>query len=734
MTGRIKALAILIVGLLAVVAANPPVPAAEFELPAASSTLHGGGATLEGDLIIGWDDVGTFASWRAKLAAGEVEVVVLQAAEKVSAGHTYQVEIAGKTLPGTVKDTGGWWSVQPVSLGKVTLAKAGEVEIVLRPLKKGARGVMNLQGILLRGPAADQAALIVPEAKPVTVTPYVAHEFPDQPVLGKFFTKWSYVPTPFPRLAGTKDKLPAPIFDENPVWVAMYWKVWEIAFKPGHWYYPKEGSGFVSPYVDAAFTPRNIGRIYEWDTCFMTMFYNLAWPITPGIESLDNFYAHQYPNGEICGQIMQDGPMVERGGNPGKDILGSYGNGRPGGNRWRAVTYRGREKPAQPPYCSLDFLNHPLFAWAELEHYRMTGNKTRIGMVYEPLVRYYESFQTYVRQGNGLYLGDWGSMDNSTRNPYLEAPDGGISGCGVDNSCEMVLFARSLATMAQMLGKTADAARFAREADDTAAIINRLMWDPERKFYFDLTWEDRRAPVKTIAGFWSLLAGVASKEQADALAAELNDPRTFNRRHRVPTLAADEKGYDPHGGYWKGSAWAPTETMVIRGLERAGHGELAREIALNHLQNIGEIFQKTGTVWENYAADFAAQGNDSRPDFVGWTGIGPVLYFIEFAIGLKPDAPANTLTWDIRAQKRCGCERYRFNGHVADLVATPQDGKWEIRVHSDGEFTLKITLGKAEKTFAVKTGDNAFSIPAETGAREPAGRAMPDGHGEAQPR
>jgi hypothetical protein len=48
-------------------------------------------------------------------------------------------------------------------------------------------------------------------------------------------------------------------------------------------------------------------------------------------------------------------------------------------------------------------------------------------------------------------------------------------------------------------------------------------------------------------------------------------------------------------------------------------------------------------------------------------------------------------------------------------------------VHSAGEFTLKITLGKAEKTFAVKTGDNVFSIPAK-----PASRATLDGHGEAQ--
>ena len=42
---------------------------------------------------------------------------------------------------------------------------------------------------------------------------------------------------------------------------------------------------------------------------------------------------------------------------------------------------------------------------------------------------------------------------------------------------------------------------------------------------------------------------------AAALAAELRNPRTFGRHHPVPTLAADEKGYDPAGGYWRGAVW-----------------------------------------------------------------------------------------------------------------------------------------------------------------------------------
>ena len=83
----------------------------------------------------------------------------------------------------------------------------------------------------------------------------------------------------------------------------------------------------------------------------------------------------------------------------------------------------------------------------------------------------------------------------------------------------------------------------------------------------------------------------------------MKNPNTFARLHRVPTVAADEPGYNPAGEYWRGSVWAPTDTMVIRGLERYGYTDLAREIALNHLTNMGRVFEKTGTVWENYAPD-----------------------------------------------------------------------------------------------------------------------------------
>jgi glycogen debranching enzyme len=295
-------------------------------------------------------------------------------------------------------------------------------------------------------------------------------------------------------------------------------------------------------------------------------------------------------------------------------------------------------------------------------------------------------------------------MDNATRNPYLK--DGG---CGTDISCEMVLFARDMAEIASINGRLEEAVRFENEAQELGATINRLMWDPDKHFYYDLTADDTRVPVKCISGFWALIAGVASKEQAAALAAELENPKTFGRRHPVPTVAADQPGYDPKGGYWRGAAWPPTTTMVIRGLEKYSQTELARTIALQDLDVTWQVFQKTGTVWENYAPDAIAPGKPAKADLVGWTGIVPILFLLEYGVGLKPDAPHNQLVWDLRSDKRVGCERYRFNGHVVDLLAIPDPGNaWNLSVKSDGAFKLVIKTGSNNQTFDIHTGGQAF--------------------------
>ncbi len=112
------------------------------------------------------------------------------------------------------------------------------------------------------------------------------------------------------------------------------------------------------------------------------------------------------------------------------------------------VVYIGRKTPEPPPVLTLEGLNHPVLIWAEMESFRLTADTARLKMVWEPLVRYYNVLRKYLRQGNGLYIADWGQMDNSPRNQWLMN-----GGTAVDISSEMVLFARKLSDMAAIIGK-----------------------------------------------------------------------------------------------------------------------------------------------------------------------------------------------------------------------------------------------------------------------------------------
>lgn len=524
---------------------------------------------------------------------------------------------------------------------------------------------------------------------------------------GSYFAKKEYVQTPLPKFEETIGQLPAPIMDEKPLWIETYRKAWEIAFR--NFYEPTTENGFVSQYIDAAFN----NCIFLWDGSFLTMFCNYAHPLVPGIATLDNFYIKQYPDGEICREISrvdgQDCPLWVNQKNT--SLYSSWGYHVPGVFKSTPVTYIDRPVPTPNPVLTLDAMNHPIMAWAEWESYKITGDKERLKMVYPPLVKYYQSLQKYIRQGNGLYMTDWASMDNSARNPLLEG-----GGMGVDISSEMVLFARNLADMATMLNKENEARQFTKDAVEVKELINKLMWNRDKNFYFDLQTNGKHTGIKTVAAYWTLLAEVATPQQAKELANQLKNPKTFGRRNLVPTLAGDEPGFSPNGNYWRGAVWAPTTTMVVEGLEKYGYNELAGEVALNHIELVAQVYKKTGTIWESYSPDSLsfARLPDGKPvarDFVGWSGIGPIKFLLEYGIGLKADAPENKIIWTINSEQRVGCERFRFNNTVVSLIAeTPAKNKRRIVIESDKAFNLEIIYKNKTHRLKIKKGHQAIEL------------------------
>jgi len=178
----------------------------------------------------------------------------------------------------------------------------------------------------------------------------------DTGIQGMYFSKKTYLPRPLPTFINKKDLLPAPVFDEKPLWVEMYWKTWEIAFK--NFQEPSPGSGFVSQFLDPAFN----ANIFIWDGAFITMFLNVAHPLIPGISSLDNFYAKQHLTGEICREINRtSGIDLEFWKNAENLPLFSRWGFDEYFNQYRSdVIYKGRETPSSNPRLTLDALNHPI--------------------------------------------------------------------------------------------------------------------------------------------------------------------------------------------------------------------------------------------------------------------------------------------------------------------------------------------------------------------------------------
>jgi hypothetical protein len=433
---------------------------------------------------------------------------------------------------------------------------------------------------------------------------------------------------PLPTFEESRDLLPQPHLPSHPEKVQAYWKAWELAFK--NLRTPTPGSGFVSNYIDTAFNDCT----FMWDSAFIVQFGRYGDRAFRFQGTLDNFYAHQHQDGFISREIRTTD----------------------GTEQW---------------HRSCPFATGPnILAWAEWIHFQNFGDIERLREIYAPLAAYHLWTRKNRTWPNGTYWtnGLASGMDNMERVP---------AGCDpamehgwmtwTDATFQGILNARILAKMAKVIGRDDDI-QAGPEAEHLTKWTNEHLWDEEEGFYFDCDRDGNPVAIKSVAAYWALLAEVVPEDRLDRFVAHLSDTKSFNRMHRVPTLAADAPKYVAVGGdYWCGAVWAPTNYMILRGLSETGQDSLAYEIAENHHDNILEVFKKTGTFWENYSPETAEPGHPSRRDFVGWTGLPPIAVFLEYILGLRPIDPlAGKLLWDIRLTEEFGVDHYPL-GPEADV-------------------------------------------------------------------
>jgi alpha-L-fucosidase len=109
-----------------------------------------GHVKLEDDHIGFWTEVGDTVSWTAEITApGTFSVTLDYGCIDGSEGSEFDVTMGDSKVSGKIAATGGWSKFTEVTLGSVTITKAGKVAVVVKPTKKPGQAVMNLRAIKL---------------------------------------------------------------------------------------------------------------------------------------------------------------------------------------------------------------------------------------------------------------------------------------------------------------------------------------------------------------------------------------------------------------------------------------------------------------------------------------------------------------------------------------------------------------------------------------------------------
>ena len=256
----------------------------------------------------------------------------------------------------------------------------------------------------------------------------------------------------------------------------------------------------------------------------------------------------------------------------------------------------------------------PLYAWENWEIYNVTRDRKFLEDAYASgasLYRYYCA----NRDSDGDGLCEWGghAVLESVRDGKVAVWDQvgwPAQFESVDLNSMLVAEAKSLASMAMTLGRTREADVWEKDVQSRCRKINALMWDSASGFYYNI---DRRTHTFTsrtpddlkrmeIIGFLPLWAGIATREQAARLVANLTDTSRFWRRYGVPSLAASDRYYDPKG-YWNGPVWVQWNFLIVRGLLRYGYVKEAREVTNRVAAAMIQRLRKDHDFWEFYSPD-----------------------------------------------------------------------------------------------------------------------------------
>ena len=492
-----------------------------------------------------------------------------------------------------------------------------------------------------------------------------------------------------------KTSVPEPVFEKKPGYVELYWKAWELAREK-----VKKQPGLPqSPYMDEGFWD---DTIWIWDTCFMALFCKYAPDAFPGVESLKNFYVPLHDN------------SYEKGSYP-----------------------LNIQHPDNPP----------LFAWVEHDNFVVTDNRAHVRTLLAETKYLQKHFKWFNRIGPGWrFHSDAAHRNSSVPTAIKKVENGYLWGAvhsGMDNTprerhglwvdaiSQQALSALYISRLAKRLGQGEIAGKWEKKYKELKETINSVYWNEDDGIYYDVDPESgQHLKVKTPASYWPMLAEVCSSEQAEKMVSHIKDPDTFGGKRPWPSVSRSNPAFaEPDGDYWRGGIWLPVAYMATKALEKYDYYETADHAAERLLAQMLRTYRnyEPHTIWECYSPTRDRPGTHKgvqdvvRPDFCGWSALGPISMFIENVLGFHViDAPAKKIEWRLHHQTKHGIKRLKFGNIVTDIV---YDGESQVTVESSAPYTLVINgvseqIAKGSITITLSPEQSPAAADAQKDASE----------------
>jgi alpha,alpha-trehalase len=160
-----------------------------------------------------------------------------------------------------------------------------------------------------------------------------------------------------------------------------------------------------------------------------------------------------------------------------------------------------------------------------------------------------------------------------------------------------------------LLGNDRDAAHWDRRSQQRAAAIQRYLWRAKDGVFADFNFvHAKSSSYDFIASLYPLWAGFATREEATQMESKLN---LFERAGGLSTSNTNTglQWDEPYG-------WAPTNWMVVAGLEAYGFRADAARIAEHFDATVDAGFAADGTIREKYNV---VKGNSDVKVSTGYT-------------------------------------------------------------------------------------------------------------------